>query len=302
MPLPNATFCTNDSHVHRDKLRQTLIKRDINIDFSGCVFKNWLKSSMIASHFFNALSLFFPSGEKFFVHSVRNYKNRLTDDRMIEAVSGFFAQEATHSREHRQYVSAMKLQGYDVEKFDTRMFSAPLEKISPIRRLAMTVAMEHFTASLSHSLIRSGFVTGDIPLCQMWHWHALEELEHKSVAFNVFRHVCGRGSAAYFIRTINSLFTTMNFLSRLTLNHIKLIQIDSHYSLLRCCLLSLWFAWGSPGILRMLIPDFFRYFNPAFHPDNRDDTPLLEQWKHNPLLEPLLARDRDHHRINHVSP
>ena len=35
----------------------------------------------------------------------------------------------------------------------------------------------------------------------MWYWHAIEENEHKAVAFDVYEGVFGKGVKAYALRT-----------------------------------------------------------------------------------------------------
>ena len=63
------------------------------------------------------------------------------------------------------------------------------ENLSPLARLAATVALEHLTAILAAALLdgRSGSLAGADPrVAELWRWHAVEETEHKSVAFDVY--------------------------------------------------------------------------------------------------------------------
>ena len=55
--------------------------------------------------------------------------------------------------------------------------------------LLVTCALEHFTAILAHALLEdpSELEGADPAYQRMWMWHALEECEHKAVAYDVFR-------------------------------------------------------------------------------------------------------------------
>ncbi|WP_175865704.1 metal-dependent hydrolase [Burkholderia cepacia] len=252
-------------------------------DFSGSRFADWNRDGPVASHFFNALSLFFPAGEKFFIHSVKCFSGKVTDPVVAAAVTTFVAQEASHSNEHRRYLAAMAQQGYEIDRLDVRMFACPLGSVKPEWRLAMTVAMEHFTASLSRSLLLAGTVGGQPDLTTLWHWHACEELEHQSVAFEVYRHGVGTGSRTYWLRIAGALRVSLNFLLRLTANFSALIAHDLPLPKSICYLKAMCYLWATPGVLRVLIPDFVRYVRPSFHPDERRESDRL-------LIAALRAR------------
>ncbi|VBB16577.1 Predicted metal-dependent hydrolase [Burkholderia stabilis] len=238
-------------------------------DYSRSNFSDWNRGDPVASHFFNALSLFFPAGEKFFIHSVKCFSARVTDPVTAAAVRTFVSQEASHSNEHRRYLEAMVRQGYKIDALDIRMFARPLASVSPAWRLAMTVAMEHFTASLSRSLLEAGCVDGDTSLTRLWHWHACEELEHQSVALDVYRQTVGTGARAYWLRVAAAVRVSWNFLPRLTANFAALLAHDLRLPRVVCYLKALSYLWGRPGVFSVLAPDFIAYFRPSFHPGTR---------------------------------
>lgn len=43
------------------------------------------------------------------------------------------------------------------------------------------------------------------------------------------------------------------------------------------------FLWGKPGVLRKMIPEWFDYFRPGFHPWDHDNRAQLAR------IEPLIA-------------
>ena len=70
------------------------------------------------THFFNALSLLFPAGERFFMDSVRNYRDRIHDPVLRKQVLGFIGQEAMHTREHVDYNDLLQTAGLPAHKLD----------------------------------------------------------------------------------------------------------------------------------------------------------------------------------------
>ncbi|RKT98985.1 metal-dependent hydrolase [Burkholderia sp. Nafp2/4-1b] len=246
-------------------------RRGPQFDFAQSNFARWNRDGPVASNFFNALSLFFPAGEKFFIHSVRCFCAKVSDPFLMAEIRKFISQEANHSSEHRSYLKAMERQGYVIEQLDIRMFSRPLNTVDPVWRLAMTVAMEHFTASLSRFFLQDGRVGGDPALTKLWLWHGCEELEHQSVAFDVYRKVIGEGPYAYWLRVAGAIRVTSNFLPRLTSNFVALLSQDLECTRPICYLKAMYYMWVHPGILRRLILDFIGYFRPRFHPSEQQE-------------------------------
>lgn len=264
--MASAALLDGENNLENAGLRSGGARRrnDLQIDFSKLSFSNWNNDGVVASHFFNALSLFFPAGEKFFIHSVKCCSGNIKASALVAEVRKFVSQEASHSNVHRLYVAAMVQQGYKVEQLDIRMFSCPLASVKPHWRLSMTVAMEHFTASLSRSLLEYEAVDGNPDLKKLWHWHACEELEHQSVAFDVYQEAVGTGVRAYLLRVAGAIRVSWNFLPRLIRNFASLIEQDTALPKSMCYLKALGYVWGSPGVVRHLIPDFFSYLRPSY--------------------------------------
>ncbi|MDI1350035.1 metal-dependent hydrolase [Aquabacterium sp.] len=144
----------------------------------------------LASLVFVVFSGIFPPGERFFMESVRNFRDRITDPVLKAQVSGFMGQEALHGREHDRLNDFFRERGFDVDlparyvRFGLRQ----LERFSPRLQLACTTQMEHFTAHLAEQWLtdKALAASSDPEMLKLWYWHALEELEHKSVAYDVF--------------------------------------------------------------------------------------------------------------------
>jgi predicted metal-dependent hydrolase len=143
----------------------------------------------LASSAFSVFSAIFPPGERFFVDTVRRFRDQIEDETLRAQVSGFIGQEAIHGREHEHLNGWFQAQGYDIATADRmiRIGLGLLKYLPASQQLACTVFMEHWTATLAEQwLTHTEFrETSDPEILKLWTWHALEELEHRSVAADV---------------------------------------------------------------------------------------------------------------------
>src|SRR5439155_2789582 len=112
-------------------------------------------------------------------------------------VAGLIGQEAMHGRQHRALNDRLDQLGYPTKRFErlTRRGLALRERFLPAAsNLAATAALEHFTATLAELLLTSHEARelfGHDEVRDLFLWHALEESEHKAVAFDVYKAVGG---------------------------------------------------------------------------------------------------------------
>lgn len=160
----------------------------------------WLATSLRATHAANALSLLFPEGERFFIRSVLHYREAIDADPALAArVRGFVGQEGRHGHEHDRMNRMLEQQGLDVATFLARYRRLGYEllepRVAPHLRLSTTVALEHLTATFAEAALRTGLLDDAHPVVRdLLRWHAAEEIEHKSVAFDVLARVDPRRS------------------------------------------------------------------------------------------------------------
>ena len=145
---------------------------------------------------------------------MRHYADRITDPELSAQVAGFIGQEVTHGREHRALNERLQQMGYPTRRVD-RMVRFDLRqaerRLGPRVCLAITAALEHYTATLAETLLikpEAQALLGQNEVRSMLLWHALEESEHKSVAFDVYRAV--GGSERMRIRVMRAM--TVSFL------------------------------------------------------------------------------------------
>jgi predicted metal-dependent hydrolase len=253
-------------------------RRDLHFQLPAERIGDWHPAGREVSHFFNAMSLFFPDGERFFIHSVRNYRPQIRDPELNKAVTGFIGQEAMHSREHSEcndLLDAAGLPATPLQHRVQRLLERVKRRLPPRYQLAITIALEHLTAIMANAVLEDERVlAGAEPAyARLWHWHALEETEHKAVAYDVWRAVTRPSLFNYLLRCITLISASVVFWVLVFLFHRKLVNADPAARAERGGLLRLLrFQWITPGPLRRALRDWFDYFRPGFHPwmhDNR---------------------------------
>lgn len=176
--------------------------RKMGLSFAD-VPRHWFYGNRFITHSANALNILFPAGERFFVRSVKHYLPQITDPLLRKRVRGFFGQEGSHGHEHEQIFDMLESQGFEVRPWldwYEKIAYGVLEKTMPPHiNLSVTVALEHFTASMAEVALTTEFLDNAPPeMRQLLRWHAAEEIEHKSVAFDVLKQVDPR----YWVRML----------------------------------------------------------------------------------------------------
>lgn len=245
---------------------------------------DWHQDGLNVSQFLNTLSLFFPVGERFFIDSVRAYRDQVQDPELQEAVKAFIGQEAMHGREHEEYNEAIAGQGVPIEaqeKFVDDLLKF-LQKTTPAAfQLSATIALEHLTAILADGLLNLPEIMdgADEDYKALWNWHALEETEHKAVAFDVYRTVMGDDSniGSYALRSGALVLATGIFFAIFIPYYLHNVRIKGGL-FSRQGWRSVWrHTWGPKGIFRFMTPNWFDWFRPGFHPWDHDNQHFLEQ-------------------------
>ncbi|MGJ8667935.1 MAG: metal-dependent hydrolase [Oceanococcus sp.] len=261
----------------------TVQQRDIHFDLSDVELCNWHGQGAHVSLFFNALSPFFPEGEKFFIRSVRRYADDIADPILSENVQGFIGQEAMHGREHREYNKGLVAAGLPadkVERFVINDLRITEKYFSDRAKLAMTIALEHLTAIMASVLLSEprALDGSDPKLAKLWRWHAIEETEHKAVAFDVYRQVAP-GLSGYLLRCAIMLMTSLLFSLEIFVVHLLFCWRAGVAGDFRGWARCWWFLWGSPGLKRRAIVPWLAWFKPGFHPWQDDNRYQIDRWK-----------------------
>ncbi|MFE3023745.1 metal-dependent hydrolase [Nocardia tengchongensis] len=244
--------------------------------------KYFVENDMVYSHFVAGMSGGFPAGEESFIRSVRRVAERVTDPVLKKRVTGFVGQEAMHGLEHRRLNEKLVELGYPIAWLDSEAAKERMlwieERVPPEVHLAMTAAAEHYTAVLAQRVLASDeiqAIPGDPEVWNLLNWHALEELEHKSVAFDVFRAVGGTE------RTRIGVMLAMYSLT-LPLTYLSLALAVGRDPVARRQPVRVAreaYRLFTGPVFRGLMPELGKYLRPGFHPDDIDTAALLSRWQ-----------------------
>jgi predicted metal-dependent hydrolase len=172
------------------------VVRRMNFRFDPAeIPRHWIGGNAVATAIGNSLNLVFPDGERFFVRSVNHYLDEVDDPELRDRVKRFFGQEGQHAKEHERVFELLRAHGYDIDAFLVPYRHLAYEvlapRFSPKLRLAITAALEHFTAAFAdHALTSPNLHEMTSPaMAELLMWHAAEEIEHKDVAYDVLQAV-----------------------------------------------------------------------------------------------------------------
>jgi len=241
---------------------------------------HWHSGSPFISHFWNALSQAFGPGEQFFIDSVRAMRDVVDDPELIEEMEEFVRQEAQHTLQHRKFNRALGKKGYDVARLEQRYATAlglAERFLDAHGMLEVTMALEHFTAGFAHQYFLNPEIGqgADPKVEALWSWHAAEEAEHKSTAFDVHRRIGG----TYFGR-IKSLGPSWIMIVAITIvNVADLLAQDGRRVDVKDVVRGLRYLFGWRGLFTRMVPSFLSYFRPSFQPWDEDDSAELARWE-----------------------
>lgn len=257
--------------------------REPSFDLAAALARDWHGGSAFRTAWFNALSMMVPYGERFFIDSVNEFQDKIEDQQLKTEVRSFLVQEANHLREHKKVNTLLcEVRGYDMQAIEGPILKRAEwtnRKVPAIRRLAGTAANEHLTAVLVADMLRHNdtFMGADPGMADLWYWHGVEEIEHKSVAFDVYQAVGG----SLRDRRLVQIFGTIFFLSGTFRILCIFLKHDGKLWKLREWLSGFKFLFVKPGLLRRAFVPYFRFLRKDFHPWQDDDRHLIKEWQAN---------------------
>lgn len=274
--VKKAEFTAEKSYLQRPKAIGITVRR---LHFKPqSIRRHYFANSPIMSHLLTALSSTFPIGEQFFVHSVRNVRDQVKDETLQAQIAAFIGQEAMHSKAHTEFNAAWRTEQYNLDRFQAWLErkNHHVKKLHPKIQLAITCAFEHFTALLGGYLLKHPEIlsTLDDEAAKLWIWHAIEEIEHRAVAFDVYQHIYGDDRVRRMImRSVTTGFASLTFYSatRLFLQDRKKSLAKVGGNIFGLYLLMKMFV--------QLAPEYLSYFKKDFHPSSHDYSTIVEVWK-----------------------
>ncbi len=266
--------------MRRETVSTIPIRRP-EFDFTG-VRRFFYDDNALASAFWAVLQALFPDGERFFIKAVRDVRTRVDDPGLQREIDAFMGQEANHGRAHREVNKmAQRIHGIDLESIERRTakIMALFNRVhSPMQRLAMTAGAEHFTATVARFLLRhpeylERFRDADARRLVMW--HALEEREHRAVAFDVYQQAGG----GYWTRALAFPWMATVLAPWLMFEVVRLTAQMDGFKDRAALRRGYGYVLGKRGILMKIGPGMRDFFRRDFHPNDDDQSVLEAEWR-----------------------
>lgn len=260
------------------------------VDFGIGEFpRHYAAGNIFATHLINSMHIVFPEGEKFFIRSAKAFMEEIQDDpELLDRVKKFIGQEGVHYAEHEKFwdfLEDMGLKPRRFAEFYNKTAYTFLEK--GIRRiwgkkgnylaLSVTTALEHFTALLGDGALRADpFKKLPENIRMLLKWHAAEELEHKSVCFDLYEKVGGD----YKTRVAGMVIASAFLWVYLYAGQLYFVAVDkekkwSELPAQYVQWLSIWFGHEGMKNIRDMYLD---YYKRDFHPDDHDNYGLARDF------------------------
>lgn len=266
--------------------RQPIVPR-VGLDFQldTDIPKYWYGGDAFKTRYFDAMSTIFPEGERFFMSCVRDFRDQVQDPHLLQEIKDFIRQEGQHGMIHNQFNDRLRAQGIKVDGIErfikTMLFDVMRKHLPKAHTLAQTAAAEHLTAILAHSLFerREVFASADPRMLAMWAWHAMEEVEHKAVAYDVMQTAAKVG---YVRRIFTLLELSWSFpLFTLIITH-NMLRRDgfSRWQRTKQIAKGLWWLYKPGGLWmsRSVLKHYVQYFKPGYHPWDTGQMASYQQW------------------------
>jgi uncharacterized protein len=183
---------------------------------------DWIPQQPFASYFINQINLILPAGELWFCRLYNRVLPRIQDEKLKADVQAFIRQEAMHASAHQsanqQYLSVRGIQTERNLAIMQKLFGYVLadqplgqqlpEQLQPhwdVLRLGIIATVEHMTCVLGNYALyntRWQSLGADPELLDLIKWHGAEEIEHRTVAFDLYQHLGGSYIARYYLSVV----------------------------------------------------------------------------------------------------
>jgi predicted metal-dependent hydrolase len=239
---------------------------------------HWNAGKPEFSHIVNAASLAMPYLEPYLIKTMREARPLIADALLVRDLDLYCAQESAHYRQHRKFNDELKaLRPETVTALEAALNLDYLRfgrERSLTFNLAYAEGFESMALAIGHMLIEEReflFGGADSAVASLVLWHFVEEIEHKNVTFDVFKHISG----SYLWRIAGLFCATGHIMWRTRLGYHALLKDDGLWRNLRSRLALAHVLWR---IFKNLTPKFLRILHPAYHPSNVADPEWVRAW------------------------
>ncbi|MGH6648627.1 metal-dependent hydrolase [Aquabacterium sp.] len=271
-------------------------REKLDFGLEGDIPQYWFGGDPFKTRFFDAMSTIFPEGERFFISCVRDFRDQVSDPVLREEIKHFIRQEGQHGIVHSQYNERLKKQGIDVDMLEgiQRGLIEWMRRNLPKKHtLASTAAAEHMTSIMAHSFFsrKDVMAAADPRMRAMYAWHAMEEIEHKSVAFDVMQKVA---KVWYPRRVLAMVEVTLGFTINAMLSTRYMLKVDgfSRWQRTKLWAQGLWWLYKpGTGLFMSMFAMYMHYYKPGFHPWQHGQMDSYQLWLNtfNETGDPIIA-------------
>jgi hypothetical protein len=190
----------------------TITVRQMPFEFPDDIDPVFIDGDHKQSFAFIAGSLLLPHLEPYLIRSMKAAEKHVTDPDVLEGLKKFASQEGQHYQMHKKFNATIRRAGFPELDALEKELSDDYKKFTSTKSLRFNLAYaEGFEAltmnAVKHMMEPNGF-GDDLPVfMQMIEWHFVEELEHRTIAFDVYDHVCG----GYFYRLVVGAWAQWHF-------------------------------------------------------------------------------------------
>ena len=267
--------------VHKEPIQVRM-----NLDFgfkSDDIPKYWAAGDPFQTRLMDAVQATFPDGERYFIASVNAFRKDIADPEMLEEVKDFSHQEGQHGRVHTDFNDRLARQGVPVKSltgYTKKITEIRLRRYSASYNVALTAAFEHFTAMMADVFFaRKEVLAGaDERVRAMMAWHAVEEMEHKAVAFDVMQKVAKVGYLKRVTAMTHAIFSFSLFCIMSPWFMLKADGFGFRERLGMYWRGMLWAYGPRKGIFTRMLPMLLKYYKPGFHPTDLPSVHNYQDW------------------------
>src|SRR3989338_3796521 len=253
--------------------------------------KYWFHDSVFKSSYYDASSIVVPRGERFVIHSVERLLAKAKDKKLIEEMHHLIHEETAHTRVHDAYNAMLKREGYNIylsHKVEDWFFGLFEKYFPPLTNLGISMCIEFFTLIFAKHTFEKKVLEDDgidKRLKRVWIWHHLEEIDHKSACYDLFKYLGG----GYFRRVFCMMVTCMIFFPTVHLTHILLLKQNGGLYKPRHIARGVWFLFGPNGMYINSMKEWYKFFKPSFSPNQIVITHDVEvRGRHHPILKEFV--------------
>ncbi|TAK91139.1 MAG: metal-dependent hydrolase [Aquabacterium sp.] len=267
---------------HETHIRPIKPREKLDFQLGSGIPRFWNGGDAFKTRFFDAMSLTFPIGERYFISTVRAYRDQIADPHLLQEVKDFTRQEAQHGMVHTEFNAMLEKQGLNVawtQRFLDRKFKFQLARWSKAFNLSYTAAAEHMTAMMCTTFMERADIIEpfDHRMRAVYTWHSIEEVEHKAVCFDVLTKVA---KAGYFTRIAGLIYFSIEYPIGNWYMVNRMLKDDGFSLLQRAKMLlkGAWWLYKPGGVFLPALGYYLSYFKPGFHPWQHTEMGRYQDW------------------------